>query len=226
MKWSATSSDHPRACGANSFIRRFIVSLVGSSPRVRGKQHQIQSDDSLPRIIPARAGQTRARPVCTRSRTDHPRACGANTVSAFDYPREDGSSPRVRGKLARSAQVGHGVRIIPARAGQTVRPVCAMPSSPDHPRACGANGHARDHPQRDLGSSPRVRGKRTHATHQRVPARIIPARAGQTARLRPKRSARPDHPRACGANSGVFTLSADISGSSPRVRGKLRLAFG
>ena len=214
---------------------------------MRGKQHQIQSDDSLPRIIPARAGQTRARPVCTRSRTDHPRACGANTVSAFDYPREDGSSPRVRGKLARSAQVGHGVRIIPARAGQTVRPVCAMPSSPDHPRACGANGHARDHPQRDLGSSPRVRGKRTHATHQRVPARIIPARAGQTcrsyasarrstriiparagqtARLRPKRSARPDHPRACGANSGVFTLSADISGSSPRVRGKLRLAFG
>ena len=31
----------------------------------------------------------------------------------------------------------------------------------------------------------------------------------------------PDHPRACGANTGTITGTANLAGSSPRVRGKL-----
>ena len=34
----------------------------------------------------------------------------------------------------------------------------------------------------------------------------------------------PDHPRACGANTGTITGTANLAGSSPRVRGK-RVTF-
>ena len=90
--------DHPRACGANQARTRNFSKEYGSSPRVRGKQTDGTKLDVSNRIIPARAGQTvcsyRTCPCCT----DHPRACGANLISACRYPLVHGSSPRVRGK--------------------------------------------------------------------------------------------------------------------------------
>ena len=53
----------------------------------------------------------------------------------------------------------------------------------DHPRACGANGMAPTMNTRLHGSSPRVRGKLRDGEAQIVRVRIIPARAGQTARI-------------------------------------------
>ena len=154
------------------------------------------------------------------SSPDHPRACGANADNGQTVATRNGSSPRVRGKLARSAQVGHGVRIIPARAGQTVRPVCAMPSSPDHPRACGANVGECCLAQFQSGSSPRVRGKPRPTSCPGTYDRIIPARAGQTFVGRGMQCSGTDHPRACGANPMLLSSMPYQSGSSPRVRGK------
>ncbi len=97
--YSSTSSDHPRACGANWFmwIRQYPPS--GSSPRVRGKQTVPIHSGHVPRIIPARAGQTGASSTALRHRPDHPRACGANNCIRPAVERNAGSSPRVRGKL-------------------------------------------------------------------------------------------------------------------------------
>ena len=73
------------------------------------------------RIIPARAGQTSKPRHSHRQKTDHPRACGANPM--FDHSNDDliGSSPRVRGKRPSHRNGTVRRRIIPARAGQTVR---------------------------------------------------------------------------------------------------------
>ena len=98
--------------------------------------------------------------------------------------------------------MGHQLRIIPARAGQT--PACShcRRTFPDHPRACGANSNSVS----EYGKG----------------GRIIPARAGQT--LRPDDVAGPDadHPRACGANLPCEQSHEVTAGSSPRVRGKRR----
>ena len=56
--YSITSSDHPRACGANAEFSALLSTADGSSPRVRGKLISHLSFLLNKRIIPARAGQT------------------------------------------------------------------------------------------------------------------------------------------------------------------------
>ena len=212
--------DHPRACGANMDLNIANAYRPGSSPRVRGKLVFVEDAQIPLRIIPARAGQTCQLLHHERLPPDHPRACGANLVQGEMVCDEFGSSPRVRGKLIHPTVHRQSRRIIPARAGQT----CMVPKQgrirSDHPRACGANVDVRGEIVAAYGSSPRVRGKHRERVRLSKGRWIIPARAGQTCTLGAGWPRCPDHPRACGANSGVFTLSADISGSSPRVRGK------
>ena len=192
--------DHPRACGANPPMMLRSCVGHGSSPRVRGKLRLQHSPKIRLRIIPARAGQTWVPMLPASDNPDHPRACGANfSQDAAGWARA-GSSPRVRGKLPQQIHVGHGVRIIPARAGQTGRQ--------------GGRG------RRDAGSSPRVRGKPQIGFRFAAGRRIIPARAGQTPRWFHRPLSCPDHPRACGANACTCCQPAFRLGSSPRVRGK------
>ncbi len=179
MDWT----DHPRACGANLILSPPLRGPTGSSPRVRGKPCWCCNAGGAIRIIPARAGQT------------HCFAIWSASVS--------GSSPRVRGKHARVDVAFAAVRIIPARAGQTSMPGPPMGPSPDHPRACGANGRLGYKVTRITGSSPRVRGKLRGLFVDGAQVRIIPARAGQTRIPTGLGGRRPDHPRACGANLGA-----------------------
>ncbi len=58
---SCLQPDHPRACGANWPPIVVAPSAMGSSPRMRGKPFPLSSVDVMVRIIPAHAGQTRAR---------------------------------------------------------------------------------------------------------------------------------------------------------------------
>ena len=91
-------------------------------------------------------------------------------------------------------------RIIPARAGQTRHCGVWVAQYADHPRACGANCPAGTSKMNGVGSSPRVRGKRSVPGHDSHLTRIIPARAGQTGWFMLAGTVCPDHPRACGAN--------------------------
>ena len=134
-----TVSDHPRACGANAAAGRIRTLRRGSSPRMRGKQGGRRKLEREIRIIPAHAGQTRALARPDQRRTDHPRACGANSSGAFSMIRLIGSSPRMRGKRVGSVPVGILARIIPAHAGQTQSHQRNGKEDADHPRACGAN---------------------------------------------------------------------------------------
>ena len=194
--------------------------LPGSSPRVRGKPLGLTDSNANNRIIPARAGQTRILPRLNITPSDHPRACGANETYCPLWMITQGSSPRVRGKHCRSVPARCRIRIIPARAGQTTMRRHCPPSTPDHPRACGANPPTGTQAKTPTGSSPRVRGKRGELPVHRTLLRIIPARAGQTCILGANGVPRPDHPRACGANRPYGHAALENAGSSPRVRGK------
>ena len=192
----------------------------GSSPRVRGKRLDERETHAAGRIIPARAGQTSALEAAAVLEPDHPRACGANDAGDVVLPMQIGSSPRVRGKLQIVSEERHISRIIPARAGQTSSAMSLSSRATDHPRACGANTPRTLSASHSNGSSPRVRGKQKFDTTQIARLRIIPARAGQTSSAMSLSSRATDHPRACGANSLLDSISFAPLGSSPRVRGK------
>ena len=133
--------DHPRACGANVPCLTVVRRVIGSSPRVRGKHVRgIRAQGRL-RIIPARAGQTHKPRLSYSPNADHPRACGANVCGGHFGCLGVGSSPRVRGKHRWARPWRCSSRIIPARAGQTKRPLATSLTQTDHPRACGANDH-------------------------------------------------------------------------------------
>ena len=151
---------------------------------------------------------------------DHPRACGENSGKARDRCRTWGSSPRVRGKLTEIVVSSQEERIIPARAGKTCPAPGGGARARDHPRACGENSARLSSALVPPGSSPRVRGKRPPLHQPTRSPRIIPARAGKTTPPPPRRSGRPDHPRACGENLLEAARKVFPEGSSPRVRGK------
>ena len=155
-----STSDHPRACGANQTWRHERGRRHGSSPRMRGKLAAANLFHAGVRIIPAHAGQTYVTSDGNNNGPDHPRACGANSLPMTFIIDRNGSSPRMRGKLGHVHDRAGEARIIPAHAGQTFRRSASCTRWPDHPRACGANHCESNCVAVRPGSSPRMRGKR------------------------------------------------------------------
>ena len=130
-----------------------------------------------------------------------------------------GSSPRARGTRVPSSRPGYGVRLIPARAGNTGAEQPTPQGAPAHPRARGEHAHRRDRRRDAFGSSPRARGTRDGHLEPRRLTRLIPARAGNTAGAGGCRPCLTAHPRARGEHHDQEGSHPDSGGSSPRARG-------
>ncbi len=153
---------------------------MGSSPRVRGKQCSHLEQAALPGLIPACAGKTMSRPRLKPTASAHPRVCGENSSTAILTTNPAGSSPRVRGKLARFRWCAVRGRLIPACAGKTRSGIDGGGQRGAHPRVCGENRSLGSATEISAGSSPRVRGKlRVEFVNDTLP-RLIPACAGKT----------------------------------------------
>ena len=177
------------------------------------------------RIIPARAGFTPAPSPPTTACADHPRSRGVYASLGGGCEHGQGSSPLARG--LRRPQPGGAPRggIIPARAGFTgLNPPTWRPGA-DHPRSRGVYSGTVRAVARGGGSSPLARGLRPASTPTGMRRRIIPARAGFTARLSRRLSNEQDHPRSRGVYEGESTCAWLPCGSSPLARG-LRIILG
>ena len=130
---------HPRVCGENNHGTAFGHCYPGSSPRVRGKLHRSRSKNPRIRLIPACAGKTESRVECPGEVEAHPRVCGENSTALDADSTAQGSSPRVRGKLASFEQLFQVEGLIPACAGKTNAQRCGRSSQRAHPRVCGEN---------------------------------------------------------------------------------------
>ena len=75
---------HPRAGGENEVAQGLFARSVGSSPRGRGKPHNVKCIVYNVRLIPARAGKTSLCVRVSRMPRAHPRAGGENPIS-IDY---------------------------------------------------------------------------------------------------------------------------------------------
>ena len=178
------------------------------------------------RFIPAPAGNTRrsAGPSCAAP--VHPRACGEHPRSTKWSAHCSGSSPRLRGTRLAVLERLARFRFIPAPAGNTaVENQCVLHDAV-HPRACGE--HLRDFREalHHRGSSPRLRGTPRWRSGCKPKRRFIPAPAGNTTTPRPTAAATAVHPRACGEHSKRCLRRTSSAGSSPRLRGTLKMAHG
>ncbi len=196
--------DHPRERGEHSARTRIPARRRGSSPRARGTRLGGGDVHAQERIIPASAGNT----ACSES---HPSSYG-------------GSSPRARGTQSRTGRRAGWPRIIPASAGNTRPTSMPAPATTDHPRERGEHDRLVQQEIDPPGSSPRARGTLIEARREFVPARIIPASAGNTFAIFTRAGLPPDHPRERGEHSLYPPLLPIAAGSSPRARGTQSLS--
>ena len=167
-------------CGEHFIISARGLGKTGSSPHVRGALSQLQCPCRWLGIIPACAGSTRTLRGFRTGRWDHPRMCGEHVVLPPFFWTVSGSSPHVRGALARVGHLRPQPGIIPACAGSTESAANHARSRRDHPRMCGEHIVKHVRPCSKRGSSPHVRGARIPSQRQGRLSGIIPACAGST----------------------------------------------
>ena len=189
---------------------------------MRGKPRRLQRHGLQARFIPAHAGKTDPAGNGAPTFRVHPRACGENHGTWSRVSAVNGSSPRMRGKLATTVSGVTHRRFIPAHAGKTLVREGGGGWDAVHPRACGENPGGAGSRRAVRGSSPRMRGKLRGLRRRPGQGRFIPAHAGKTAEDERLTWRSQVHPRACGENFYFPYKMLEYAGSSPRMRGKLR----
>ena len=155
---AGSEGDHPRVCGEHPAREGAGLTMVGSSPRVRGTLYVVDSVIEPLGIIPACAGNTPPASPAFPCRRDHPRVCGEHGCNVYSMRQTVGSSPRVRGTLSNAIHHNVIYGIIPACAGNTLKLSNVTERFRDHPRVCGEHYLKDDQSVGYQGSSPRVRG--------------------------------------------------------------------
>ena len=217
------STVHPRVCGERQTASLEFSSQIGSSPRVRGTRPAPPVGGVGGRFIPACAGNARRRRATGRRRAVHPRVCGERSKAHVAELASRGSSPRVRGTPAAEFHVDDEGRFIPACAGNACRFPSPSRYRPVHPRVCGERAEPKIFRNHWNGSSPRVRGTPEAGRLVSALQRFIPACAGNAISRRSRTTRIAVHPRVCGERLPRVGDLLFGNGSSPRVRGTLRL---
>ena len=112
------SGDHPRVCGEKFNLKEMSKTLLGSPPRMQGKDI---FPDGLPcavRITPACAGKSLWCAQGQAQERDHPRVCEEKNFLLLMTSRRSGSPPRVRGKGQEPSESHPLPGITPACAGK------------------------------------------------------------------------------------------------------------
>ena len=221
------SWDHPRMCGEHWVFRFCLDGEPGSSPHVRGALYVNGSLMPILGIIPACAGSTDNGFHYSTLPGDHPRMCGEHFNAVRSATSPQGSSPHVRGA---PHHINHGATqlgIIPACAGSTWLCGTCPDADRDHPRMCGEHVLWSRPATSAEGSSPHVRGARSHSMFTARQHGIIPACAGSTSAGLNHAGGTRDHPRMCGEHARRSLQHGQGKGSSPHVRGALsgRIVF-
>ena len=129
--------DHPRSRGVYPGATHIRIRTMGSSPLARGLRQVEPAAGAGHGIIPARAGFTFPCTANSQPGKDHPRSRGVYRTHYRNQAHLLGSSPLARG-LRRGCRGLRGRdRIIPARAGFTLKLACLTIGLRDHPRSRG-----------------------------------------------------------------------------------------
>ena len=127
----------------------------------------------------------------------------------------------MRGKATGPPRSSGPGGITPAYAGKRVTIFWKGAWGRDHPRVCGEKGTGLTNVTSPMGSPPRMRGKAAAARAGLVAVGITPAYAGKSRSGRSGTASPRDHPRVCGEKIKPECPDPCISGSPPRMRGKV-----
>ena len=168
-----------RICSRQKSIRSGTArDSFSQTPHMRGKAKGDEFGLGQTRITPACAGKSLTIPKLTTRSWDYPRVCGEKAAFTFDFPKEMGLPPRMRGKAVSNSRLKHPDRITPACAGKSGWRSCCPGCNRDHPRVCGE--------------------KLMNRVKHIDPHRITPAYAGKSWSAHSLVSSLKDHPRVCG----------------------------
>ena len=194
----------------------------GRSPRARGRLLRSTGRAACMRSIPACAGETRCdRPESAILRVD-PRVRGGDQARYALPIRQQGRSPRARGRPRPS-----GVRIsqrgsIPACAGETNDRRRRTHRATVDPRVRGGDSMPNSTPNSSAGRSPRARGRPLARRCSVRPNGSIPACAGETGQGPMSPVGLGVDPRVRRGDTSVRISASASSGRSPRARGRLQ----
>ena len=155
---------HPRSRGEHDAVGAELGNGFGSSPLARGTQRLHRRRSGQNRLIPARAGNTRRRSPEKSPWSAHPRSRGEHPSPPHSAAHTPGSSPLARGTPLPRVPRGVVDRLIPARAGNTLRGVRGRSGMPAHPRSRGEHAELCRVSQTQFGSSPLARGTPSNRT--------------------------------------------------------------
>ena len=170
---------------------------------MRGKALVQCASSSPPGITPAYAGKSRGQSRNCTNTEDHPRVCGEKAKAFYMKPLEEGSPPRMRGKVPAGLCQIIGFGITPAYAGKSCTELTVKGEVKDHPRVCGE--------------------KPSGVMAALACAGITPAYAGKSTNSELSSPCTRDHPRVCGEKHTKGQTRPRVAGSPPRMRGKALL---
>ena len=224
-KFSLTPA-HPRSRGEHSCAHDSTKKPYGSSPLARGTPHDPYFWESDQRLIPARAGNTAILAGLSLIMAAHPRSRGEHRFNRLDGFLFFGSSPLARGTHLESRLLVMASRLIPARAGNTIRTHSSSTAHRAHPRSRGEHLPVNIEADTDLGSSPLARGTLKALCSSLAGSGLIPARAGNTALWAGFSIVAGAHPRSRGEHYRLDVARTVNQGSSPLARGTHLLTWG
>ena len=152
---TAPWKDHPRVCGEKSEMSLNLSALMGSPPRMRGKDLSAIVSPPYVGITPAYAGKRNSFTKSFEEHGDHPRVCGEKFDLDCTCVTELGSPPRMRGKGGATSDIILHPGITPAYAGKSPLPPC-RPVSPARFSGSGRHGPTL-HPGRGCSHCPHKR---------------------------------------------------------------------
>ena len=210
---------YPRVCGGTRSTKPWARWRPGLSPRVRGNRWSFWMYTGDLRSIPACAGEPSDTHHGTNGHPVYPRVCGGTAHRPECAGPWHGLSPRVRGNRDTSSFTPYSSGSIPACAGEPYTSSRSGSYDRVYPRVCGGTSLRPEQILVVRGLSPRVRGN--PVSSRGAPWRLgsIPACAGEPSS--PYRLAMLAwvYPRVCGGTSFEVSVSTNMNGLSPRVRG-------
>ena len=192
----------------------------GTSPRLWGKRNRERTDALEHRNIPTLVGKTISKTIQAVRKSEHPHACGENRPGTPTIHSNNGTSPRLWGKLYGSINQIIGSRNIPTLVGKTGAGENKGGPLTEHPHACGENVVMAWDQGNVFGTSPRLWGKRHDDGVVRVHSRNIPTLVGKTSFFFSFPGLKTEHPHACGENRRGGDQRVRLRGTSPRLWGK------